>query len=80
MTVKRDGALIDATVQVHDADGGSVIGRRVYSDPSRNPVSFELSPGQYLLKINEQRGERQELRTEVLAAETAEIDFDFANQ
>ena len=80
VTVKRDGALIDATVQVYDTDGGSVVGRRVYSDPSRNPVSFELSPGQYLLRINEQRGERRELRTEVLATETAEIDFDFANQ
>ena len=79
VTVKRDDALIDATVQVYDAEGRSVVGRRVYSDASRNPVSFELSPGQYLLKINEQRGERRELHAEVVASETVEVDFDFAN-
>ena len=75
---RRDGSLIDATVQVYDADGRSVVGRRTYADDDRNPVRFELSPGKYRVRVNELRGERKELDVDVEAADAATLRVDMA--
>ena len=77
--VQRDGALIDAVVQVYDAGGSSVVGRRAYANGRNNPVSFELSPGSYRIRIDEVRGERRELSAEVTGAETTTLEIDLAN-
>ena len=79
VTVGREETLIDAVVQVYDSDGRSVVGRRAHANGSRNPVSFELSPGRYLVKVNEVRGERRELEAIVSATETTALNVDFAN-
>ncbi len=78
VTVKRDGELIDAVVQVYDADGRSVVGRRTYANESGNPVSFELSPGQYQLRIREVRGDRTERSAEVAQASQTGVVVDMA--
>ncbi len=76
--VRRADVLIDAVVQIYDAEGRSVVGRRTYADPSRNPVKFELQPGQYEIRIREVRGARKETVGEVTAASTTTIAVDFA--
>ena len=79
VAVMRDGAPVDAIVQVYDGNGASVVGRRTYADASRNPVSFELGPGQYALKVSELRGERREIAAAVTAGESSSVEIDFAN-
>ncbi|MDJ0792982.1 MAG: VWA domain-containing protein [Woeseiaceae bacterium] len=80
VTVRRGDALIDAVVQVYDDAGRSVVGRRAYANGSKNPVSFELSPGQYLVRVNEVRGERKQLETQVTATATTDLVVDLASQ
>lgn len=77
--VQRDGTLIDAVVQIYDAGGHSVVGRRAYADGRNNPVTFELSPGSYQVRVNEVRGERREYETEVVAAESGDLSIDLAH-
>ena len=77
--VQRDGTLIDAVVQIYDAGGHSVVGRRTYADGRNNPVTFELSPGSYQVRVNEVRGERREYETEVVAAESGDLSIDLAH-
>lgn len=79
VSVEREGALIDAVVQIYDADGRSVVGRRAYANESRNPVRFEVSPGRYRIKIKEVRGERTERDAEVTASTTTVVDVDMAD-
>ncbi len=79
VTALRAGALIDATVQIYDANARSVVGRRTYANESRNPVSFELMPGEYVVKVNEVRGGRTETRAIVSAKETTALDVDLAD-
>ncbi|MBT8082394.1 MAG: VWA domain-containing protein [Gammaproteobacteria bacterium] len=80
VAVMRDGTLVDAVVQVYDENGASVVGKRAYADESRNPVSFELIPGQYLLKVRELSGERREIDASVMPGEETAVEIDFANQ
>ncbi|MDJ0918030.1 MAG: VWA domain-containing protein [Woeseiaceae bacterium] len=75
---RRADALIDAVVQIYDADGRSVTGRRAYADASKNPVSFDLMPGQYTVKVREVRGERKERVAEVSPAELTEVSVDLS--
>ena len=77
--VHRGGTPIDAVVQVYDAGGRSVVGRRAYADGRNNPVSFELSPGAYRIRVDEVRGERRELSAEVRSTETTTLEIDLAN-
>ena len=77
--VRRGDSLIDAVVQVYDAGGRSVVGRRAYADESGNPVSFELAPGDYRLRIREVRGERTEVDATVTAAAETPVTVDLAS-
>ncbi|MCP5093280.1 MAG: VWA domain-containing protein [Gammaproteobacteria bacterium] len=76
--IKREDLLIDAVVQIYDSNGRSVVGRRTYANNTSNPVSFELAPGKYSLRVSELRGERKELDAEVTAAEATVISVDMA--
>lgn len=75
---QRGGTLIDAVVQIYDANGKSVVGRRTYATESSNLVKFVLAPGAYRVQVNELRGERKELDVDVTAADTIAISVDVA--
>ncbi len=76
--VRRGGTMIDAVVQVYDAGGRSVVGRRAYANGRNNPVSFELSPGSYRIRVDEVRGERRDYETQVVAAESTDLSVDLS--
>ena len=79
VAVMRAGTPVDAVVQVYDENGASVVGKRAYADASRNPISFELIAGQYLLKVRELRGERREIDASVMPGEETDVEIDLAN-
>ncbi|MDJ0758160.1 MAG: VWA domain-containing protein [Woeseiaceae bacterium] len=76
--VRRADILIDAVVQIYDADDRSVVGRRAYANESKNPVSFDLMPGLYTVKIREVRGDRTEVITEVTPGDLTEVSVELS--
>ncbi|MEM9208184.1 MAG: VWA domain-containing protein [Pseudomonadota bacterium] len=77
--VRRGEALIDAVVQIYDEADRSVVGRRAYANGSNNPVTFELAPGRYRLRVSEVRGDRTETVSDVAAQETTAVIVDLDN-
>jgi len=69
---QRDGTLVDATLNVTDANGKSVAGGRTYTSTNSNPKTFELEPGDYRVVVSEIRGEKKEIRVTVIQGETVE--------
>ena len=70
------GALIDATVNVRDAAGKAVGGKRLYPDPKTNPREIILAPGRYTARVQPIRRDlaRKEVEIEVPArGETTQI-------
>ena len=65
----KDGALVDATVNFHEIEGGkNVAGGRTYTSVSSNPKEFLLSPGTYDVKIislGKHKGHKETVRVTV---------------
>ncbi len=74
---RRGNTLVDAVLNVIDADGKNVAGGRTYTSANSNPKQIVLAPGVYTLRIAEIRGDKRERAAEVLAGETTEVVVDF---
>ena len=73
VTVKRGDQLLDSTINVSHAEGGSVGGSRTYSDGRKNPADFELAPGDYSLRVQESRGKRVDVNATVTTGQVTEL-------
>jgi len=65
---RRDGALVDVTVNVVEQSTGQSVGsRRTYARPSSNPTEFILEPGAYRIELKARDGARQQVEVTIEA-------------
>lgn len=79
ITVMRGEALLDSTINIYNSDGASVGNSRTYSDGRKNPVDFELTPGNYSMRIQEVRGVRVEDQATVTTGQITELVVELPN-
>lgn len=73
---RRGDTLVDAVVNVYDANGKYAEGGRTYTSASSNPSEYTVLPGDYRVRVDEIRGERREVDVTVVEGETAEVLID----
>ena len=73
---RRGDTLVDSVIGIIDANGKNIAGGRTYTSETSNPKSFIVSPGTYIVRIREIRGEEREVSAQVTTKQTTEIIID----